>query len=66
MRSMYEMFLTSSEDWMQSSIMVNIRNRQKGKKTGKFVWKKFETLRDELLSCSYSPNQVVSCAVAKL
>ena len=51
MRHFYEMYVSAGESWMRSSVMVNIRNRTKGKKTGKYVWKKWETLANECFSC---------------
>jgi len=35
---LYEMFLASGEDWMKSSLMMNIRNKNSIKKKGKVVW----------------------------
>ncbi|CAE7370158.1 unnamed protein product, partial [Symbiodinium sp. CCMP2456] len=47
MRHFYEMYVTAGENWLQSSVMVNIRNSSKGKKIGKYVWKKWQVLADE-------------------
>ena len=50
MRMMYEMFITSNEDWMQSSIMMNVKSKTKGKRRGKHVWKKYIELVEEPLT----------------
>ena len=35
---LYEMFLASGEDWLKSTLMINIRNKNSVKKLGKVVW----------------------------
>ena len=52
MRHFYEMYMSCGGNWQHSSVMLNIRNRSKGKKTGKYVWKKWETLAKERLGCA--------------
>ena len=44
MKHFYEVFISSQEDWMNSSIMINVSHKKKGKRKGKHVWKKFEEL----------------------
>ena len=51
MRHFYEMYVSANENWLQSSVMVNIRNSSKGKKTGKYVWKQWQKLAEECFSC---------------
>ena len=50
MRHLFEQFLTCSEDWQQSAIMMNVRSRKKGSRHGSYVWKKFQTLVEEQLA----------------
>ncbi|CAE7417885.1 unnamed protein product [Symbiodinium sp. CCMP2592] len=42
MRFMFEQFITADENWQQSAIMMNIRQKKKGSRHGKFVWKRFD------------------------
>ena len=35
---LYEMFLASGEDWLKSTLMINIRSKNNVKKLGKVVW----------------------------
>ena len=44
MKHYYEVFISSQEDWMSSSIMVNVLHKKNKKRKGKNVWRKFEDL----------------------
>ena len=56
MKHFYEMFLSASEDWDQSSIMYNVRRRSGKRKCGKYVWKTLQALKDEQLGCTMDPT----------
>ncbi|CAE7566086.1 unnamed protein product, partial [Symbiodinium sp. CCMP2456] len=42
-----QVFLSAKEDWMKSSIMMNISSKKRGKRTGLYVWKKYAELMKE-------------------
>ena len=42
MRFMFEQFLTADENWQQSAIMMNVRQKKKGSRHGKYVWKRYD------------------------
>ena len=50
MRHLFEIFVTSNEDWMQSSLVINSRNRQARKRRGTYVWKLMKDLIEKPLS----------------
>eukprot|EP00439_Symbiodinium_sp_Y106_P068539 s1222_g11.t1 len=39
---MFEQFLTADENWQQSAIMMNVRQKKKGSRHGKYVWKRYD------------------------
>ena len=55
MRHMYEQFISAGEDWQYSSIVMNCRTTTKGRKTGKYVWKRYQDLVDQPLRCKLVP-----------
>ena len=44
MRHLFEMFVTSHEDWMQSSLVLNSRNKAARRRRGTYVWKMMKDL----------------------
>ena len=44
MRHLFEVFLTSGENWMRSNIVMNARSKSRRQRSGRYVWKKYETL----------------------
>ena len=44
MRHLFEMFVTSDEDWMNSSLVVNSRNKASRRRRGTYVWKLMKDL----------------------
>ena len=53
MKHYYEVVLSSSEDWMQSSIMLNLSHKKRGKRSGKYVWKRLCDLIAASLVCTF-------------
>ena len=51
MRFMFEQFLTADENWQQSAIMMNVRQKKKGSRHGKYVWKRYDHVVTEQLAC---------------
>ncbi|CAE7323279.1 unnamed protein product [Symbiodinium sp. CCMP2592] len=47
MRHMYEMWISSGCDWLQSSIVLNAKKRNNTRRTGRYVWKRFDLLKTE-------------------
>ena len=56
MRFLFEQFLTANENWQQSAIMMNVRQKKKGSRHGKHVWKRFEQVVAEQLACNRTTN----------
>ena len=50
MRHMHEMFISSGEDWMTSSLVMNARRRNGRKKQGTYIWVKYAALEAQLLN----------------
>ena len=47
MRHLYEQFITSGENWLESAIMLNVRSKKKGVRHGCHVWKKHSAVVEE-------------------
>ena len=50
MRHLFEMFVTSDEDWMQSSLVLNSRTRAARRRRGTYVWRTMQELIEKPLS----------------
>ena len=65
MKHYYEIFLSANEDWMQSSVMLNLRHAKKGKRSGKYVWKRYvdlvaQSLNRKLKTLALKPKSLTS------
>ena len=49
MRHLFEQFLSSDGNWMNSAIMLNVRSKKKGTRHGCYVWLKFEDVKQKCL-----------------
>ena len=47
MKHFYEVFLSAKEDWMKSSVMMNVSSKKRGKRSGRYVWKRYMDLKKE-------------------
>ena len=54
MRHLFEVFVSSNENWLQSSIVLNSRKKLAKRRRGKFIWITVEDLIKKQLACIYS------------